>query len=84
MRIYNIGANGPDVEGPGKKRETGTSGRQDKPLDSAHFSVDALALFEEAREYRLAGVRRKIAEGAYDRPEVRERVARAIIQESGG
>jgi hypothetical protein len=84
MRIDKLGVAGPDPEGPGRKREKESTREASKSEDKARFSVDALALYDQARETRLSDVRRNIAAGVYEKAEVRERVARAMLKDVTG
>jgi|WetSurMetagenome_2_1015567.scaffolds.fasta_scaffold96160_4 hypothetical protein len=84
MRIDSMGVTSPDPEGPGRKREKDRAGESPKSGDRARISVSALALYEQARETRLSAVRRNIATGVYDKAEVRERVARAMLKDVTG
>jgi anti-sigma28 factor (negative regulator of flagellin synthesis) len=82
MRIDRLGMTGPDPENPTRKREE--NGKPEKAADRARFSLNALALYQTAREARLSVIRERIASGAYDAPNVREQVARMILNELGG
>ena len=62
-----------------KAGDTVEISKQARTLGSSNITPDDLGAISDVRQARIDAVRQRVAEGFYDRPEVREAVADAVL-----